>query len=161
MTQLFPGCYGCLSGCTARLPSLEVVTEQPASSWPGRRLGLPDDGPRSVARLGRRLGAIVIDWAIAYGLSWLAFRQKDGTANPWINLAVFGVLTLLFLLFFNASIGQLVFRMRVVPIRGGALAPWRGLVRTLLLCLGIPALIWDRDQRGLHDRLAGTVLVRV
>jgi len=24
----------------------------------------------------------------------------------------------------------------------------------------IPALIWDLDQRGMHDRLVGTVLVR-
>jgi hypothetical protein len=34
-------------------------------------------------------------------------------------------------------------------------------VRTVLLCLAIPAFIWDRDQRGLHDRVAGTMLVRV
>jgi len=33
-------------------------------------------------------------------------------------------------------------------------------IRTVLLCLFIPAVIWDRDQRGMHDRLAGTVLVR-
>jgi hypothetical protein len=24
----------------------------------------------------------------------------------------------------------------------------------------IPAVIWDGDQRGLHDKIAGTVLVR-
>lgn len=137
------------------------MTEQTPRGWPGERFGLPEDGPRSVARFGRRLAAIAIDWAIAYGLSWLFFRQKDGTANPWVTLAVFAVLTLLFELFFNASVGHLVLRMRVVPIRGGSLAPWRPLVRTLLLCLGIPALISDRDSRGLHDRLAGTVLVRV
>jgi uncharacterized RDD family membrane protein YckC len=137
------------------------VTPQPPQTWPGQRFGLPDDGPRSVARFGRRLAAIAIDWAISYGLSWLFFRASDGTANPWATLAVFAVLTLLFELFFNASIGHLVLRMRVVPIRGGSLAPWRPLVRTVLLCLAIPALIWDRDQRGLHDRLAGTVLVVV
>ncbi len=137
------------------------MTEQTPRSWPGERLGLPEDGPRSVARFGRRLGGIAIDWAIAYGLSWLFFRAKDGTANPWINLAVFAVLQVLFLLFFNASVGHLLLRMRVVPVRGGSLAPWRPLVRTVLLCLAIPALIWDRDQRGLHDRGAGTVLVRI
>ncbi|MES1169678.1 MAG: RDD family protein [Leifsonia sp.] len=137
------------------------MTEPAARYWPGERFGLPEDGPRSVARFGRRLGAIAIDWAISYGLSWLFFREKDGTANPWATLAVFAVLTLLFELFFNASIGHLLLRMRVVPIRGGSLAPWRPLVRTLLLCLAVPALIWDRDQRGLHDRVAGTVLVRV
>ena len=36
-----------------------------------------------------------------------------------------------------------------------------GLLRTALLCLAVPALIWDRDGRGLHDRLARTVQVRV
>jgi hypothetical protein len=137
------------------------VTQPTPRNWPGERFGLPDDGPRSVARFGRRLAGIAIDWAIAYGLSWLFFRQKDGTTNPWITLAVFAVLTLLFELFFNASVGHLALRMRVVPIRGGSLAPWRPLVRTVLLCLAIPPLIWDRDSRGLHDRLAGTVLVRV
>jgi uncharacterized RDD family membrane protein YckC len=94
-------------------------------------------------------------------MSWLFVRENDGTANPWITLAAFALLTLLFELFFNASLGHLVLRMRVVPIRGGSLAPWRLLVRTVLLCLAVPALIWDRDQRGLHDRVAGTVLVRV
>jgi hypothetical protein len=34
-------------------------------------------------------------------------------------------------------------------------------VRTLLVCLFVPAVIWDADQRGLHDRVAGTLLVRV
>ena len=36
----------------------------------------------------------------------------------------------------------------------------RGAVRTVLLCLVIPAVVWDGDGRGLHDRAAGTVLVR-
>ena len=29
-----------------------------------------------------------------------------------------------------------------------------------LLCLLIPAVIWDADQRGLHDRYAGTLVAR-
>jgi uncharacterized RDD family membrane protein YckC len=33
-------------------------------------------------------------------------------------------------------------------------------LRTALLMLLIPALISDRDGRGLHDRAAGTVVVR-
>jgi hypothetical protein len=31
---------------------------------------------------------------------------------------------------------------------------------TALLCIVIPAVIWDADHRGLHDKIAGTVLVR-
>jgi len=34
------------------------------------------------------------------------------------------------------------------------------LVRTLLLGLVIPAVVTDDDGRGLHDRAAGTVVVR-
>lgn len=129
--------------------------------WPGDPLGLPQSGPRSVGRFGRRLIAIVIDWLLAYGLSFVFFGMTNGDTNPWITLGIFALLQLIFLLFFNGSIGHLLLRMRLVPITGGAMAPWRPLVRTVLLCLAVPALIWDRDQRGLHDRAGGTVLVRV
>lgn len=137
------------------------MSEATINRWPGERLGLPESGPRSVARFGRRLVGIVIDWAISYGISWLFFHQAKGDTNPWITLGIFAALQLLFILFFNGSIGHLIVRIRLVPVRGGALAPWRALVRTVLLCLAIPALLWDRDSRGLHDRAAGTLLVRV
>ena len=140
---------------------MAATPADPPRRWPGETFGLPESGPRSVGRFGRRLIAILIDWLIAYGLSWLLFRMKDGTTNPWINLGIFALLQLIFLLFFNGSIGHLLLRMRLVPVRGGAMAPSRPLVRTLLLCLAVPALIWDSDQRGLHDRAGGTVLVRV
>jgi hypothetical protein len=29
----------------------------------------------------------------------------------------------------------------------------------VLLCLAIPALIWDRDGRGGHDKVANTALL--
>jgi len=32
--------------------------------YPGSRLGMPERGPGSVARFGRRLVGILIDWAI-------------------------------------------------------------------------------------------------
>lgn len=126
-----------------------------SADWPGRRLGLPESGPRSVARLGRRILAILIDWGTAILVS-VAFFQYD----PWATLAVFAVAQLVFLLTLNGSVGHLLLGMRVVPVAGGYLGPWRPFVRTALLCVAIPALIWDRDQRGMHDRLAGTVLVR-
>jgi uncharacterized RDD family membrane protein YckC len=33
-------------------------------------------------------------------------------------------------------------------------------VRALLIALVIPALLFDENQRGLHDRAAGTILLR-
>ena len=137
------------------------MSQTPENHWPGERLGLPEAGPRSIARFGRRLAAIAIDWAVAYGLAWLFFRDAHGTVDGLIILAVFAVLTILFLLVLNGSLGQIILRMRVVPARGGYLGLWRPFVRTILLCLVIPAVVFDRDQRGLHDRAAGTILVRV
>jgi len=32
-------------------------------------------------------------------------------------------------------------------------------LRTVLLAALVPAVVWDRDRRGLHDRAAGTVVV--
>ena len=130
-------------------------------TWPGRRLGLPEEGPRSIARLGRRIGGLAIDWAISYGLAWLIFHGRDLTVSSWFVLAAFAVITIVFELFLLGSPGHLLLRMRVVPVRGGRLAPWQPIVRTLLVCIVIPALIPDQDQRGLHDRAAGTILVRV
>jgi uncharacterized RDD family membrane protein YckC len=105
--------------------------------------------------LGRRLGAIAIDWTLSVIISVAFFRY-----DPWATLAVFALAQVILLLTANGSPGHLVLGMRVVPVAGGYLGLWRPLVRTILLCLVIPAVVWDRDQRGLHDRLAGTVLVR-
>lgn len=129
--------------------------------WPGQRLGLPAEGPRSIARFGRRLGAIFIDWGIALLIAFAFVRDANGQPNSWATLAIFAAAQLVFLWTVNGSIGHLVLRMRVVPLKPGRLPFWRPLVRTALLCLAIPALLWDRDQRGLHDRVAGTLLVRL
>jgi hypothetical protein len=79
--------------------------------------------------------------------------------EPFATLAIFAVAQIVFLLTANGSLGHLVLGMRVVPIAGGYLGWWRPLVRTLLICMVIPPVIWDRDQRGMHDRLVSTVLV--
>ena len=38
--------------------------------------------------------------------------------------------------------------------------PGRAVARTVLLVMLLPAVIWDRDGRGLHDRLTDTAVVR-
>jgi uncharacterized RDD family membrane protein YckC len=128
-----------------------------SSDWPGKRLGLPESGPRSVGRLGRRMGGILIDWGIAYG-SVLLFAQPDPLGFK--TLVLFAVMQYAFLIVFNGSLGHLVFGMRVVPVDPAKLGFWRPALRTVLLCLFLPAVIFDRDQRGLHDRWSGTILVR-
>ncbi len=137
---------------------MPTATTQPtgaSSRWPGDRLGLPESGPRSVARPGRRIAALAIDFALAALLS-AAFFQYNGVASTLI----FAATQVLFITLVAGGIGHLLVGIRVVPISGGWIGWWRPVVRTLLLCAVIPPLIWDADQRGLHDKLAGTVLVR-
>ncbi|MEV7685202.1 RDD family protein [Streptomyces bungoensis] len=127
----------------------------------GEQLGLPEDGPNSIARPGRRLGALCVDWGlcvlIAYGL--ITDGYSPATSN-WA-LLVFFALSVLTVGTVGFTPGKRLFGLRVVALRTGTVSPLRSLLRTLLLCLAIPALIWDRDGRGLHDRLAGTVEVRI
>jgi len=132
-----------------------VNTPASSSTWPGQRFGLPESGPRSIGRPARRFLALAIDWGAAVLISVVFFSY-----DAWATLAIFAVAQAVFLLTANGSIGHLLLGMRVVPITGGYLGLWRPFVRTILLCLVIPAVIWDRDQRGMHDRLVGTVLVR-
>lgn len=134
------------------------MTATPAPTppdWPGQRLGLPESGPRSVARLGRRFGALAIDWGIAVALS-AAFFSYDSL----VTLLLFVGLQVLLTVVINASIGHAVLGMRVVPMAGGLLGVWRPVVRAVLIALVIPPLLFDENQRGLHDRAAGTILLR-
>jgi len=132
----------------------------------GERLGLPENGPGSVAGTGRRFGAIFIDWAIAslavlglfFGGDVSAYAAHAGT---W-PLVVFLVLRFVTIGTVGTSPGKRLLGLRVVAVHGlGRLPLWRTLVRTVLLGLAVPALIWDRDGRGLHDRFAGAVQVRI
>jgi uncharacterized RDD family membrane protein YckC len=139
----------------------------PSADWPGKRLGLPERGPRSIARAGRRLAALAFDWLIASTISIAFFPVGEGelfdrilASNSFATLSVFAVLQIVFIATLGGSVGHLAFGMRVVPLNPAWVGVVKPAVRTVLLCLFIPAVIWDRDHRGLHDRLLGTVLVR-
>ena len=148
---MFPACYVTPRAYDGTMPD----AASPTPDWPGKSLGLPDTGPRSIARLGRRLAAIAVDWALASLVGYLFFD-----AAPFAILGAFALLQYVFIALLSGSIGHLLLGMRVVPLRPAWISVWRPAVRTLLLCLVIPAVIYDRNQRGLHDQVAGTVLVR-
>jgi uncharacterized RDD family membrane protein YckC len=129
--------------------------------YQGQQLGLPESGPGSIARPGRRLGALAVDWGlcllIAYGLITDGYNQATGN---WA-LLIFFVLGVLTVGTIGFTPGKRLFGLRVFALDTGTVNPFRALLRTALLCVAIPALIWDRDGRGLHDRLARTVEVRI
>jgi uncharacterized RDD family membrane protein YckC len=117
---------------------------------------LPESGPGSIARAGRRIGAIIIDWAIALLISNFAFA-----GDSWATLAIFAVEQILLVGTLGYSIGHRVAGIHVLRLDGRTPGPLAALVRAVLLCLVVPAVIFDPDHRGLHDKAMNTVLVRM
>lgn len=130
------------------------VTNNAAETYPGERLGRPREGSGSIGRLGRRVGALFVDYGAAYLIS--GFFAWDSLAI----FAIFAAIQLVFIPTLQGSPGHRIFGLTLVRLDGAWVGLWRPIVRTALLILVIPAVIWDPDQRGLHDKIAGTVLVR-
>lgn len=130
----------------------------------GQRLGLPAEGPDSVATFGRRLAAYAVDSVLANLIALVVAEPGDGS---W-GLAVLGALVVQYLVLVTVAgqtLGMRLLGLRVAPLarRGaapGPPAPVRVLVRTALLVLLLPALVWDADNRGFHDKAAGTAVLR-
>ncbi len=136
--------------------------------WPGEQLGLPERGPGSVAGFGIRFVAVLVDWVVALFIARGLFRvplpfteQHTSGADSFVTLGVFGVMTLLLVGTLGFTIGHRVMGLQVRSLSGtGRVMPLQALARTVLLCLFVPAVIWDRDGRGLHDKVPNTVIVR-
>jgi uncharacterized RDD family membrane protein YckC len=134
-----------------------------APSYPGERLGLPPTGRRSVAGFGRRLGALIVDWLIAVliGSALTGHRPlTPGSNSPWISV-VFAAEYVVLGSLIGRTIGMRLFGIGLIGLDGRRLNPWSVIVRTALLLLVVPAVIYDRDQRGLHDKAAGSIAVRL
>jgi uncharacterized RDD family membrane protein YckC len=126
-----------------------------ASYYPGKGLGLPETGPLSVATMGRRVLALLVDWLLSMLIAyWLTHSQF------W-TIAVFAVEVYLLTAMAGTTVGKRLLGLRVIRPNGGPIGFWWALVRTLLLLAVIPPLLSDRDLRGLHDRAADTVVVRL
>lgn len=153
-------------------------------SWlegtPGRHPGSPtsenrgpEGGRGAAAGLGRRALALGVDWLASMAVASLFWREEGGVgpfaADPWATLGVFAVSTAVLVAVLGNTIGHRLLGLRVVPVveesdvrRAPAAPPGvrAGLVRTALLCLVVPAVVWDRSGRGLHDVVARTIVVR-
>ncbi|MEV0807203.1 RDD family protein [Micromonospora sp. NPDC050200] len=106
--------------------------------------------------LGRRFGALVIDWVLCLLVArGFADPARDGWAPPLVLILEYGF----FLGLFAQTPGMFITRIRCLDwADGGRIGPARALLRGLLLALVVPALIMDGHRRGLHDRLTGSVV---
>jgi uncharacterized RDD family membrane protein YckC len=130
--------------------------------YPGQRFDLPKQGIGSVARMGRRLVALTLDWIAAILVTHLVFPDlvygSEGFAAA--TLGIFALEVFVLTTTTGASFGYKLVGIKLISISPSRINFVKVLVRTALLCLVIPALIWDRDGRGLHDKAVGTITMR-
>ncbi len=143
-------------------PPSEAGIAQGPDDYPGQRLGLPQDGPRSLARIGRRVAALLIDWLIAlrarraghdlrHRSRWRRCRRPSWSSGSCSASSRCGC---------SAS--------PPASSRSGCWwCPWTDActsasaapsVRGLLIALVIPALVTDSDLRGLQDGRPNTAV---
>lgn len=135
-------------------------------TYRGEKLGLPDSGRGALAGTGARLLAFVVD-AAASGLVAALFvpHHSGGTVadrlpGSW-SLIPFALDYIVGVLVAGRTLGMYLVGLRLTRVsRDVAVDPLRIVARTALLCLFVPALIFDRDGRGMHDRLTDTAVVK-
>jgi uncharacterized RDD family membrane protein YckC len=115
--------------------------------------------------LGRRFGAITLDWLASYLIA-IVFFSGPGTFLERTTHAGAPALILFFTEYFllvtlqGASAGHRVFRMRIVNFEdGGAPTILQSLIRSLLMVIVITAITYDENGRGIHERFSKTKIV--
>jgi uncharacterized RDD family membrane protein YckC len=112
---------------------------------------------------GRRFVALLIDWGVAM-LSVVAFTGTPlagaGAVSSFVTLGVFFLEVTLLTGTLGFSIGKRVTALKVVDPDGRPIGVPRAALRTLLLCLFVPAIIQNEDQRGLHEIVSGSRVAR-
>lgn len=127
----------------------------------GARLGLPADGPGSVASTGSRGAGFVVDMVVCGLIGGLGvFFDAGPRARNLIGVVAIVLLYACLLPTTGQTYGMRLTGIRVQRLSGGPITFVRAFVRGLLVVLLLPALFTDRDGRGLHDRAAGSVVVR-
>jgi uncharacterized RDD family membrane protein YckC len=129
-------------------------------------MGLPKDGPGSVAGRGVRLVALLVDLVLAALVTSL-FVEMDvqrpevmQTFNYWAILVWF-LISVVAVSLFGFTPGKFALGLRVVRVDGSTMVgPLRAIPRAVMTAVIVPAALLDRNGRGLHDRAVGTVVVR-
>jgi len=120
-----------------------------------------EKGPTELpeASLGRRVLALAIDWTMS--------RLIAGLLNPYLfinndfsTLFIFFLEVAFFTIVFQASAGQRILGIKVVTWPDlGRVAPKKIVLRTLLICLVIPA-VFTKEGRPLHNFLTQSQTIK-
>ncbi len=115
-----------------------------------------------MASVGRRAGAVAIDWIICMLLAnviHMVTTQLGGVS--FLGYALWALMGIVCGWLFARTPGMLILGMGVarLDVPGAQVGFWRAAVRTLLTGVIFPAAMVDADGRGMHDRATGTVVI--
>ncbi len=128
-------------------------------AYRGQSLGLPASGPGSMAPTGRRVVALFIDWFAALLISRALVGEPTAPWEQFATLGIFALEVTVLTWLWGASFGQRLLGIRVLG-RTRRLGLVAAALRTVLICLVIPPLVWDAQGRGLHDRAVDSLVLR-
>ena len=129
---------------------------------PARTSLHPEGGVEFVLLMAATMSlvALCIDYGLAVVVA-LLIAPYQSSAHTVATLVIFALTQVLFIATLGGSIGHRLLGLRLLAIDGTWVGWRRPIIRTVLLVFVIPALVWDSDQRGFHDKVAGTVLTLV
>jgi uncharacterized RDD family membrane protein YckC len=135
-------------------------------AYRGEKIGLPATGSGALAGTGARLSAFLVDAGASALVAALFIPRSGGdtlaerlpgswSLIPFVLDYVVGILAA------GRTLGMYLFGLRLIRVtQNVAVDPLRILGRTALLLLLVPAVVFDRDGRGMHDRLTDTAVVK-
>jgi uncharacterized RDD family membrane protein YckC len=123
---------------------------------------MPRSGAGSAAGVARRLGALMIDWLMCVVIALAVLGgDKHPDSVQYLAIGIFAAEIFLLTAMTGFTVGKRLLGLRVARLDGQPVGFYRAFIRTILFLLVVPPLVMDADLRGLHDRAAKTIVIRI
>jgi len=111
----------------------------------------------------RRIVALAIDWGASILVAQVipGVSEYGSRSNSLATLAIFTFEVVILTWLMGASFGQKLVGLRIISIDGKNIKLIQAIVRTFFIILVFPPLLADKENRGLHDKIARTRLIKL
>lgn len=109
----------------------------------------------------RRIVALAIDWGASILVAQVipGVSEYGSRSNSLATLAIFTFEVVILTWLMGASFGQKLVGLRIISTDGKNVKLIQAIVRTFFIILVFPPLLADKENRGLHDKIARTRLL--
>ncbi len=116
----------------------------------------------------RRLVAVIIDGVILGAITGIlmAIFGAQQTAS-WLGSVIGIIYVIGFWTWRGQTPGKMVMGIKIIKTDGSPIGIGRAVLRyvgylvsTIIICIGYLMIAWDSKKQGLHDKIAGTYVVK-